>query len=377
MIGKLFASKTPGPIVVIADDLSGAAELAGIAFARGYSAEVQREFDAACKAEVIAVDTDSRQLAPNLAAKRVELVARAVVAARPAWIYKKVDSVLRGNVQAEIEAVRQVIGTSLAILISANPSRGRTIAGGRLLIDGVPLDRTAFRDDPEHPRTTSSVSELLGPTDRIYMPDVGDVAIVAEVAARLLPDTVTAGAADFFAALLDVRGKGQGRAEPGKQPLRIDRSALLVCGSPAAWAERESQCAAAGIPVLRLGNEAASIEGEIEQALARLGNRGVLALAIAVKECEGAADRELLSPLAALAASFHDQVALGAILAEGGSTAAAVANCLGWNRFRVVQAAPAGVGVLQPLGPQSALQFLIKPGSYAWPEEIWREFSQA
>jgi uncharacterized protein YgbK (DUF1537 family) len=151
----------------------------------------------------------------------------------------------------------------------------------------------------------------------------------------------------------------------------------LVCGSPAAWAEREGQCAAAGIPVLRLSNEAASIEGEIERALTRLGSRGVLALAIAVKEGEGAAGRELLSPLAALAAWLNEQVALSAILAEGGATAAAVANCLGWNRFRVVQAAPAGVGVLQPLGPQSAPQFLIKPGSYSWPEEVWRQFSQA
>jgi uncharacterized protein YgbK (DUF1537 family) len=118
------------PIVVIADDLSGAAELAGIAFARGYSAEVQRQFDATSDADLIAIDTDSRSLPPDAAAQRVEQITQAVVAARPAWIYKKVDSVLRGNVRAETEAVLRVLQTSLAILVPANPSRGRTIVGG-------------------------------------------------------------------------------------------------------------------------------------------------------------------------------------------------------------------------------------------------------
>jgi D-threonate/D-erythronate kinase len=95
-------TKSPNPVIVIADDLSGAAELAGIAFARGCTAEVQREFDPTSNAEVIAVDTDSRHLAPEAAAKQLEQVARAVIAAKPAWIYKKVDSVLRGNVRVEV-----------------------------------------------------------------------------------------------------------------------------------------------------------------------------------------------------------------------------------------------------------------------------------
>ena len=59
-------------IIVLADDLSGAAELAGIAFAHGLSAEVQREFAPATEIQVIAIDTDSRHLSPPTAA-RVEL----------------------------------------------------------------------------------------------------------------------------------------------------------------------------------------------------------------------------------------------------------------------------------------------------------------
>jgi uncharacterized protein YgbK (DUF1537 family) len=43
-------------IVVIADDFSGAAELAGLAASRGWNAEVQTSFDANSDADVIAFE---------------------------------------------------------------------------------------------------------------------------------------------------------------------------------------------------------------------------------------------------------------------------------------------------------------------------------
>jgi len=84
-------------IAVIADDLSGAAEVAGIAFSRGLSAEVQRQFEPATDAQFVAVDTDSRHVPRAEAADRVRQIAEQVVASRPDWIFKKVDSLLRGQ----------------------------------------------------------------------------------------------------------------------------------------------------------------------------------------------------------------------------------------------------------------------------------------
>ena len=49
-------------ILVVADDLSGAAELAGIAFAHGLTAEVQTELQPRTDAQVICLDTDTRRL---------------------------------------------------------------------------------------------------------------------------------------------------------------------------------------------------------------------------------------------------------------------------------------------------------------------------
>jgi uncharacterized protein YgbK (DUF1537 family) len=284
------------------------------------------------------------------------------MAARPAWLYKKVDSVLRGNVRAEVEAVLQVLQTPLAILVPANPSRCRTIEGGRLLIDGVPLDQTAFRDDPEHPRTTSAVSELLGPSDRIFVPDVGNEKVIEQVAQRTLATTLAAGAADYFAALLDARRAGRGQVGEPPTVVTIGRPTLLVCGSLAAWQTRQQECQQAGIPMVMASDLL------VTQAAGDLASRGVLAIALD--------SRSQLPRLAAWVAALMEVAPLATIFAEGGATAAAVAEQLGWTRFRVVQTAPAGVGVLQPLGASDAPLFLIKPGSYPWPDEIWRQLAQ-
>src|SRR5438445_70213 len=94
-------------IVVIADDLSGAAEVAGIAASRGLMVEVQRSFDASSPAPVIAVDTESRSVPPALATPRMRVIEAQMPKDGQAWVFKKVDSLLRGNPRAEIEAMIQ------------------------------------------------------------------------------------------------------------------------------------------------------------------------------------------------------------------------------------------------------------------------------
>ncbi|MBW8883384.1 MAG: four-carbon acid sugar kinase family protein [Planctomycetia bacterium] len=178
-------------IIVLADDLSGAAELAGIAFAHGLPAEVQRQFEPATGAQLIAIDTDSRHLSAAAAADLVRSITAQVLTTEPAWIFKKVDSVLRGNVRAEIEAILETTGQSRALLIPANPSRGRVIRGGHYFIDGIPLGETHFAQDPEHPRRSSDVLALLGPKSvgaaDVMVPDVETQSQLEELAAQRLP----------------------------------------------------------------------------------------------------------------------------------------------------------------------------------------------
>ena len=92
-------------IVVIADDFTGAAELGGVALRYGLTAEVQTEFNVRVDADLIAVDADTRSCTAQEAAKRVASVAGLCQEDTVERVFKKVDSVLRGQVIAELTAL--------------------------------------------------------------------------------------------------------------------------------------------------------------------------------------------------------------------------------------------------------------------------------
>lgn len=358
------------PIVVIADDLSGAAELAGIAFAHGLSAEVQTRWHPDSAAEVIAVDTDTRGLPAQEAAARVHAISRHVAAIQPRLIYKKVDSVLRGDPRAEIEAILSGTGQSRAVLAPANPSRGRIVSAGRYLIDGVPLDQTEFANDPDYPRQSADIATLLGgASDQISVPDVADLTDLESIAHSFDDRALAAGAADFFAAILAHRGYAPQAAPPIELPLAAP--ALLVCGSMAAWKNRRLECQAAGLPDVLPGHAG---QDWLALAIEQLQARGTLVLAVGDIVAPPEQRGEVFAHFTTAAADLIRRCQPTTILAEGGATAAALTRHRGWTRMAVVYSAPAGVGVLRPIAAAASPLLLFKPGSYPWPPEIWRIF---
>lgn len=161
-------------ILVVADDLSGAAEIASLAVAAQLTAEVRtdladwdfnaprRDSSDARGADVIVFDSATRSSNPTAAYEKLREFAKRFgeqqasgAAATP--LFKKVDSVLRGPILAELSA----LSTGLALLLPANPSRGRVIRGGRYFVNDVPLDASLFAADPEYPATTADVRQLL------------------------------------------------------------------------------------------------------------------------------------------------------------------------------------------------------------------------
>lgn len=333
-------------IVVIADDLSGAAELAGIAAARGFRAEVQTRFDPSTDAEVVAVDTDSRLLSRERAAVVVSETVREVVAADPEWIYKKTDSVMRGHVAAEIAAILNVSGKTRSILVPANPSKGRTIRAGRYFIDGIPLVDTTFANDPDFPARSSAVADLLGEAEGIEVPEVGSLEDVPDaVAADILP----AGASDFFGRLL-----GAGR--PTEHRIEASRT-LLICGSLAAWdGGRGTEMERRGFRTLRPDEADAGVWNRHRRVMLAIGrpDRGT--------------PRELLDRLVEAALPLVGEPNDLRIALEGGATAKAVLSRMGWNRFPVVPENHLGTGTLRPDGGPL---LSIKPGSYPWPASLF------
>ncbi|MDR5753295.1 MULTISPECIES: four-carbon acid sugar kinase family protein [unclassified Caballeronia] len=131
-------------LLIIADDLSGAADCA-IGFA-GAGRRTVVTLDATSAgtsidttATVIAADTDTRRLTPAEAGARTAAAWRALQSPGRR-LYKKIDSTLRGNWTAEVAALQPLAG--LAIVAPAFPATGRTVREGRVLVHGAPLEST-------------------------------------------------------------------------------------------------------------------------------------------------------------------------------------------------------------------------------------------
>lgn len=119
-------------LLIIADDLSGAADCAA-GFAQRLSTEILLD-EGTSTASIVAVDVDSRRLDAQAAAQANSAVLQQGQYADKA-LYKKIDSTLRGNVASEIVALQASRG--LAIVAPAYPAMGRTTRDSVQLLDGV------------------------------------------------------------------------------------------------------------------------------------------------------------------------------------------------------------------------------------------------
>jgi uncharacterized protein YgbK (DUF1537 family) len=76
-------------------------------------------------------------------------------------VYKKIDSTLRGNLGAELEALLEVFPSPLAVLTPAFPPAGRAVRDGVVTVRGTPVHRTSIGTDPVSPVRESHLPTLL------------------------------------------------------------------------------------------------------------------------------------------------------------------------------------------------------------------------
>ena len=143
---------------VIADDITGAMDT-GVGLAQaGLAATITFSSSTNPGSDSVVATTDSRAESPSEAYRRVKAVGERF---QDYYIYKKIDSTLRGNIAAELQAILDVTRAPKAIVCPAFPSIQRTVVNGELLVDGVPVHLTGFSHDPVSPVTKSSVADLL------------------------------------------------------------------------------------------------------------------------------------------------------------------------------------------------------------------------
>ncbi len=380
-------------IGVIADDLTGAAELGAVSLRHGLRAEIIRDGKPGGDAGLVCVDTDSRSCSAGEAALRAASAARILRAAGAAWIYKKVDSILRGNVTSEVEAVMRELKCNRALLLPANPSLGRIIRDGEYFVHGKPIHRTEFAKDPEHPRISSQVLRLLGQPEHFLMRLANGELIVPENTLLIAqadsservkswagicePSLLPVGGSEFFGALLATEF-GEGSLGSAEEINFDDGRQLFICGTATRSAKRLMTSArAAQMPVFSLPLElmwGADFSGGACEVISQrvihafeAKRRVVLCVGLPpVQDFKVA--RRLSEYLVGISEQVLCEVPVKNIFAEGGATSAELVRRMKWGRIEVKREWAPGVATLSVAGKVSQ-RLTIKPGSYSWPEQ--------
>jgi D-threonate/D-erythronate kinase len=359
-------------IAVIADDFTGAAELAGIALRYGFTVELCVDEVIYIQSDVLVVSTDSRSLNKEAALEKTTAIIKAILKLEPAFIYKKIDSVLRGYVVDELQLQMELMQRQRAMILSANPLLGRTITKGEYFVNGVRINETGFVNDPEFPVSSSFVKEILNNAADVIQPGqplpekgiaVGEAAVFDDYivwAAQLDESCVLAGAGDFFAAWLNKNHHEKERISP-----QLQSPFLYVCGT--AFNERKEaikKIATEKQTVCYIKNEN---EDEVLSAAAAILNKNeamILAFDDATEFKVSVA--ALRKQMALLTKQLVEKNSVKELFIEGGSTAAAVLQELNIATLQPVHELSRGV-VRMKAGD---LYITVKPGSYQLPVEI-------
>ncbi|MBT2548197.1 4-hydroxythreonine-4-phosphate dehydrogenase PdxA [Arthrobacter sp. ISL-65] len=169
-------------VLIQADDFSGAAEVGQCFATQGLDTRlllsapdagtVADGTETGSRPDVLVVDTHSRAVAPESAAAASAAVFSSPAADGARILFKKIDSLWRGNVGPELAAL-SALGHHV-VVAGALPQLNRTVAGGRPFADGVRLDGTdLWRAEAAAP--PAEIAQLLGPGPSVQLADLSTV----------------------------------------------------------------------------------------------------------------------------------------------------------------------------------------------------------
>lgn len=380
-------------IAVIADDLTGAAELAGVGLSYGLQTEVDTVVNAGSKAQLLIIATDTRALPAAEAREISGQVTRQLMALHPQLIYKKIDSVLRGHVLEEIESQLEATGLTRALIVPGNPSHDKKIVDGIYYYQEEPVHQSSYANDPGFPVVSSHVRHMLRADAGLHLLKTGEMLPEHGIAAaditsdedfnhwvqQLDGHTLAAGAAGLFNSLLQ-HITGRGPVDPAL-PENLGTPKLFVFGSTFNQGNYDVKGGLFnGIPLAYLPEQAlTSTEvSDIDTAhfAARVSDlikqSGKAIIAINADDAQGKEidPNQLAQNMAALVKAAVNQSQPAELLIEGGSTAAAIINTLGITQLSPEQQIAPGVMRMRVSG-DSQLYITLKPGSYTWPDAVW------
>jgi uncharacterized protein YgbK (DUF1537 family) len=398
-------------VVIIADDMTGAADTAAAFVASGLTAAVTLRASPADSADVLACNLATRLQSPTWAAASTARAVKAALAAGTPHLYRKIDSTLRGHVGTEISetllAVERHTGrVPFAVACPAFPAAGRTVLAGRVVVKGRPVHRDSqaghdtvtgclgqggprVQEIPlamvraGAPHLATAFTAAIGTGAAVVAPDAendGDLAVVAaagvltsaQLAGRPLVWVGSAGLARQLPGALGLRGGNSHRRAvlPGHGP------ALTVTGtrSPVAHAQHRRLIAATAAtpvelaPQMLLAGESGTGWALAQRELATALCAGDVSVTVG-QQTGVPPDRaaELTRSLGRFVAGHVPGV--GMLAVTGGETAQAILVALAVDRVEVLGEVEPGVALIAALG-RPTVPMATKAGGFG-DEETW------
>jgi len=374
-------------IAIIADDLTGAADT-GVQFCPYFDDVLLVAHDRisqeiieplSVSSHALAIYTNSRALQPVSCRQRLTKIAVRLQDLQLDWMYKKVDSCLRGNIGTEVDALVEKLTYDASFIAPAFPEMGRTTVNNVHMVHGTPVDRTEIAFDPVTPVTDARLScviesqsnhpvrhvhlkwlrepddELRKTVTQILVDGVrhvtfdaqsqSDLEKIAETAFSLPYKILPVGSAGLASSMTAaLRAKvSRSTAEHKKMP---DGHLILVCGSASEVASRQIETLVANHPYETVSLAAALLTGPKAHAKLVSEARGagkILAEKDLIIRTQSVADGghitcsktgmsdagRIVEGLAVFVRALVDVVKPAGLFLTGGDTAAAVLDALG------------------------------------------------
>ncbi|AAU25150.1 four-carbon acid sugar kinase family protein [Bacillus sp. FSL W8-0445] len=150
-------------IAIIADDLTGANDCGGqlVHYGMDVSVKLDAEFTRRETEGVVIFNTDSRSLPAAEAKATVKNISEHISRQSFDIVYKKIDSTMRGNIGAELQAMYEVFQPDFVLIAPGYPQNGRQVIGGIHYVNGVKLEETEAANDPKTPVAESNIQRLI------------------------------------------------------------------------------------------------------------------------------------------------------------------------------------------------------------------------
>jgi D-threonate/D-erythronate kinase len=361
-------------LVILADDLTGAADSAARCHHAGIAAHIVLQPPTPpLPSGAIALSTDSRFLPPTEAAHRVQK-ALAGLSTQPVHWYKKIDSTLRGNLGAELDAMLTTItpasGQPCAIVCPAFPAQGRGLEDGYLIHVQTPARTihlpTRLAEQTQRPMAQIGLMDVRAGVDQLALRlttaqaqgaqllvvdalTEADLATLLAATRRAIPAALLCGSAGLIEPLASSLISAEGPPGPNDKLLaQVRQPILAVVGSGSGMTHRQ-------LEVLRTVPDVELVTLELER-LPALGSEarvlqprgwGIhLPLPAPQTALEGPAARSLVAQLAQVAVEAIKRLQPATLILVGGDTAVHVMEQLGIQQLTVVTELMPGIPLL-------------------------------